>query len=448
MSDNVLRFPDLIRVEGVMVKGFGLICKYPMRDVDLDISAKAVYALFCALAGNDHTAFPSREKIKGLLKVGEKKYQAGLKQLREQGYVTVEQTGRGKGRFGTNIYTIVSNPKKFAEDMLTLEGDGGELSFGFTGMKSAGYGMLPRAVMFDSRLDCTAKVIYAYLASYSGAGSVPFPKSEMICRDLGLARGTFFKYMKQLVDTNYITREQRHINGRLASNNYHLNDCPDEAQVSHDHKVVTTVPLQRTKNGATVQRIKYEPTVKEHAVKEHTAKESSVDEHSAEESTAEQHTVGEHTTINNSLKNSSSKITLSINSPRHWTDGMSRKEIKEFIQDDLELEFYTPEVRGLHGITLSDSEIDYFVDIATDFVYSRKPTLVVKGREYTREEVNSRIMSLGLDEYQAIFNQMTKVTTPIRNPQKYILACMVTIREDMEMQASVEVARDFELGVI
>ena len=41
-----------------MAKGYGIICKYPTQDTDLDIAAKAVYSLLCALAGDDHSVFP------------------------------------------------------------------------------------------------------------------------------------------------------------------------------------------------------------------------------------------------------------------------------------------------------------------------------------------------------------------------------------------------------
>ena len=86
-----------------MAKGFGLICKFPMLDTDLSVAAKSIYALLCAYAGNGDTAFPSRDKIVSQLGIGQGKYKDGMKQLREQGYITVVQNGKGKGKFGNNI---------------------------------------------------------------------------------------------------------------------------------------------------------------------------------------------------------------------------------------------------------------------------------------------------------------------------------------------------------
>ena len=111
MADSILKFPDRLRIEGVMAKGYGIICKYPMQDTDLDIAAKAVYSLLCALAGDDHSVFPSRDKIVSWLNVGRNKYNAGMRQLRDQGYILVEQVKGAGSRFAHNSYTI-EQPKK------------------------------------------------------------------------------------------------------------------------------------------------------------------------------------------------------------------------------------------------------------------------------------------------------------------------------------------------
>ena len=417
MADSILKFPDRLRIEGVMAKGYGIICKYPMQDTDLDIAAKAVYSLLCALAGDDHSVFPSRDKIVSWLNVGRNKYNAGMRQLRDHGYILVEQVKGAGSRFAHNSYTIVSNPKKFAEQK--YDSDGGALTFGFTGLKGAGYGLLPRMVMFDQRLSCTAKVIYAYLASYSGAGQVSFPKVSVICRHLGLSENSFRKHMKQLVDTNYISRVQRHINGRLASNSYHLNDCPDMAAADKGRTIVVQYP----KNSATVQSPKIE---------------------AAENQSAGFQSAGsETTTIISSLNNISLSNSPSINRRRHWTDGMTLQEIEESIGEGLELELYTPEMKTSFGITMSDAAIQQFISIIADYIYSRKPELKVRGRTYTRDEAICRLMGLSLEEYQAVYEQVSRVATPIKDRRKYILASLVTIQEDLNLAVEMDVQRDF-----
>ncbi len=445
MSDSLLNFPDILRLEGVMAKGFGVICKYPMQDTDLDISAKAVYALLCALAGNDHCVFPSRDKIMDWLGMGRGRYTSGMKQLKEQGYIIVEQVKGNASRFAHNSYTIVSNPKKFVEQQ--YDSDGGELTFAFSGLKSAGYGMLPRMVMFDQRLSCTAKVIYAYLASYSGAGKVAFPKSEITCWHLGLNKDTFFKHLKQLVETNYITREKRrNSHGQMCATSYHLNDCPDLNAVAQGRSEGKQVPYP--KNRATEpspkKRATEKPaTVEPAAVKPTTVQPTTVQPPTVDPTPENPPITINSSSINSSTKNNFSKINPSMTNAPHWTDGMSLTEIKDEIIASLDLELYTPNVRSSYKITMTDAAIGQFIDIIAEFIYSRQASILVRGTQYTREEAISRLLGLSLNEYQVVFDRISQVSNPIKNRRKYILASLVTALEDIELQTEMEVQRDF-----
>ena len=87
----LLDFPEVLRVHGVMAKGYGIICKFPMTDPELSLSAKAVYAMICSMAGNDRSTFPSRDKITGYLKIGKDKSTLAIKELTTQGYLSVSK---------------------------------------------------------------------------------------------------------------------------------------------------------------------------------------------------------------------------------------------------------------------------------------------------------------------------------------------------------------------
>ncbi|WP_242441819.1 helix-turn-helix domain-containing protein [Enterococcus faecium] len=97
-----------------------------------------------------------------------------------------------------------------------------------SGMKSLGYGTVPKAVMLDRRLDIQAKGIYVYFCGFAGSGNSAFPKLDNILYHLQISKKTYYKYYNQLVKTNYIEAEQRQINGRLGVNDYYLNENPDE----------------------------------------------------------------------------------------------------------------------------------------------------------------------------------------------------------------------------
>lgn len=228
--EKVISFGDQLKVEGINFKGFGILPKYVMLDPDLSIEAKTIYAYFCSFAGNGSATFPGRDKILSDLPMSKDAYYKHFRQLTDQGYITVEQQGGNSGAiYGKNIYTLVSNPKKFSEKPEDTKHDLAYSRIRFSGLKAAGFGMIPKAVMIDPRLPVKAKGVYAYFCSFTGSGNNAFPKKEKILFHLGIAEKTYYKFYKLLTELNYITAVQRHIDGRLQVNDYYLNDTPNAA---------------------------------------------------------------------------------------------------------------------------------------------------------------------------------------------------------------------------
>jgi len=254
MADNRLdcSFSDQLRIEGVNFKGFGIIPKYVMLDPDLSIEAKTIYAYFCSYAGNGNTTFPSRDKILVDLPMSKDAYYKHFRQLTDQGYITVQQDKGDRSSFANNVYTLVSNPKKFEDKPEDTKHALAYSRIRFSGLKAAGFGMIPKAVMLDPRLTVKAKGIYAYFCSFTGSGNNAFPKKEKILYHLGITHNTYQKFYKLLTDLNYITAVQRHIDGRLSVNDYYLNDTPDEANATP--KAVISLSTQDTKLQDTVKQ--------------------------------------------------------------------------------------------------------------------------------------------------------------------------------------------------
>ena len=90
------------------------------------------------------------------------------------------------------------------------------------GINSKGFGTIPKVLMQDRRLHVTAKAIYAYFCSYAGGGETAFPSRSKICEDLNIAIDTLGKYLKQLVDYQYIKIEQQKVHGKFSHNVYTL----------------------------------------------------------------------------------------------------------------------------------------------------------------------------------------------------------------------------------
>lgn len=252
--EKVISFGDQLKVEGINFKGFGILPKYVMLDPDLSIEAKTIYAYFCSFAGNGSATFPGRDKILSDLPMSKDAYYKHFRQLTDQGYITVEQQGGHSGAiYGKNIYTLVSNPKKFSEKPEDTKHGLAYSRIRFSGLKAAGFGMIPKAVMIDPRLPVKAKGVYAYFCSFTGSGNNAFPKKEKILFHLGIAEKTYYKFYKLLTELNYITAVQRHIDGRLQVNDYYLNDTPNAANAQK--KTVFSCSTQDSKKQDTELKI-------------------------------------------------------------------------------------------------------------------------------------------------------------------------------------------------
>lgn len=104
-------FIDILKVEGVNAKGFGIIPKLVMQDRRLTRDAKAIYAYFKSFAGAGNTAFPSIKKICYDLGFGkEETYRKHFNLLKKYDYIKVQQERNKKGRWGRNIYTLIERP--------------------------------------------------------------------------------------------------------------------------------------------------------------------------------------------------------------------------------------------------------------------------------------------------------------------------------------------------
>lgn len=216
---------DILKVEGINCKGFGIIPKFILFDTDISIDAKALYSYLCSLAGNGTTAYPCRDTIIYQLHISKTRYYKHFRELIENGYLAIK---RNKVSFPfKNVYILISNPKKFQESPLLKRKGASESQIRFSGMKSFGYGIVPYAVMIDDRLNIKAKGIYSYFCGYASSGEAAFPKRELILFHLQISQSTYYKFYNQLVTCNYITVNQRIVAGRYSVNDYYINDTPD-----------------------------------------------------------------------------------------------------------------------------------------------------------------------------------------------------------------------------
>lgn len=94
------------------------------------------------------------------------------------------------------------------------------------GIFASGYGMISKQVMNDPELTIEAKAIYAYLASYSGAGDTAYPSVSLMCGKLNISESRFYRHRKLLEEKGYIIIEQTRSDTGWLNNIYRLPSKP------------------------------------------------------------------------------------------------------------------------------------------------------------------------------------------------------------------------------
>lgn len=99
MSDNK------VQLNGIFKQGYGISPKAVMRDKNLSIEAKAIYAYISSYCGSGVTAFPSVDLMCHDLGISRNRFNKHRKLLEDYGYITVRQEVE-YGKFKGNMYTI------------------------------------------------------------------------------------------------------------------------------------------------------------------------------------------------------------------------------------------------------------------------------------------------------------------------------------------------------
>jgi len=94
------------------------------------------------------------------------------------------------------------------------------------GVMSKGYGTIPKLVMQHEDLSIEAKAIYAYLASFAGAGDTAYPSVGIMCKHLGISKDRFYRHRKSLLDNDFIRITQHQNEGGWTNNLYTVVSTP------------------------------------------------------------------------------------------------------------------------------------------------------------------------------------------------------------------------------
>lgn len=98
---------NVLELDGLLSMGYGIIPKKAMRDARLTPEAKAIYAYLCSFAGSGNTAFPSVDLMCAEIGMSEDRFYRHRKLLVQYGYIAFRQIRGGRGKTGSNVYTIL-----------------------------------------------------------------------------------------------------------------------------------------------------------------------------------------------------------------------------------------------------------------------------------------------------------------------------------------------------
>lgn len=214
---------NILEIEGVNAKGYGIISQAAMFDTNLPIQSKAIYAYFVSYTGSGRTIFPKRETILSDLKMSKNAYYKYLKPLLDNGYIRIS---KAKGFKNKNVYTICNNPSKIKCYAANLSSEQ-DSQLSLDGINANGFGFIPKLIMQDTRLSIKAKGLIAFFYSLVQAGCKAYPHRATICTFLQISKEVYYNALNQLIEYNYITVKQRQSkNGRFSVNDYILNSNP------------------------------------------------------------------------------------------------------------------------------------------------------------------------------------------------------------------------------
>jgi len=171
-----------------------------MRNGQLSIYSKAIYAYYCSFEGAGCVELFASETVIYSLAISKATYLKHLNSLIADDYITV----------------IESNEQQRCS-ILKLAHD-----------RNSIFGFLPRILMLDTRLSIAAKMVYAYLNSFSSQGSASLPDRKVILDELHLSQNKFNLCCKDLIQYGYITVHYDAYGNKILS----LNDSIEYSKAS------------------------------------------------------------------------------------------------------------------------------------------------------------------------------------------------------------------------
>ncbi|MDI0267911.1 helix-turn-helix domain-containing protein [Clostridioides difficile] len=122
MNNNIIKIKDGevldARLEGdsILADGYGISPKYVMRNKDIPVYSKAIYAYLSSFAGNKKYCHPRMETIYAELNISKNAFIKYVEVLKEYGFIKVYRIQNENNLYGNNVYEIAMSKSKIREN--------------------------------------------------------------------------------------------------------------------------------------------------------------------------------------------------------------------------------------------------------------------------------------------------------------------------------------------
>lgn len=283
---------------------------------------------------------------------------------------SVTSTESGKNKTMTKKNSISENQD--CQDKIVVQG-----------INSKGFGIIPKLVMQDRRLNIQAKAIYAYLCSYAGNGETAFPSRDKILFDLCINKDTYQKYLKQLKDYGYIKVQKVRKDGRFIRNLFILmqiiEPCPEIPCPKISDTVISDTVFSDNNN---------------------------------------------NNNINKNIDNNNQSFNQEKKGEK---EGKKEKYTLEEIKEHYD-----------YNILINDyldikKDIDSIMNILYDVLNSSNKTIKVMGEQKSVMVVQSKLLKLNYEHILYSIKKFDSVTQKIKNPSAYMLSILYQAEEQMNL---------------
>lgn len=285
--------------------------------------------------------------------------------------------------------------KETISDVLRLEG-----------VNAMGFGTAPKAVMMDPRLPVCAKALYAYLASFCGAGSQAFPGVKKILADLNICQDYYYKNMRLLQGYDYVRVTRRRRAGRFVQNLYTLVTRPG----SDDPEPEGKKPVKPASRPC--------PATQDAGHFPYTARKDTVAQDS------------------NSNRGKINRKNILPTNHKVYTEGVFGEDgtdgYETLIRKNIEYDLIITEK--------SKKEVDGIVRIINDALMSNAKTFRINGTDIPADCVKKRLLDIDSFDIAYILNTLDP-PEEIRNIRAYLMTVLYNAPAYSEFYWNVEVRR-------